>query len=203
MGWEKPPAAPCLPKYVLVPTSAAMALTCEAMPPIGGRYWWSSSGPPPRLPGWRTTVRRSHLTSMSKVAVRTAALLLVAVGEGDQLSQRTLSAEVACTYDRAGRVAALPPDERAWTFTGGNAGNAAYSPIPVTSLLLSSRACAYSVPQQRTLRLPHRHWSLPSPHGDIMASRGRYLAFQGLTRRVHGKRGASAQPWKIRRGSVK
>ncbi|WP_330290037.1 hypothetical protein [Streptomyces sp. NBC_00576] len=116
---------------------------------------------------------------MSKVAVRTAALLLVAVGEGDQFPQGTLFAEVACTYVRAGRVAALPPDERAWTFTGGNAGNAAHSPIPVTLLLLSFRACAYSVPQQRTLRLPHRHWSLPSPHDDIMASRGHFLAFRG------------------------
>jgi RHS repeat-associated protein len=127
------------PKYVIAPTSAATASTCETTPSTKGcrmlEFVYATSttatasalgdytGQVKQVKQWSTDPGASAATAtaVAQYAYDTSGRLRE---EWDPRISPTL--KTAYTYDSAGRVATLtPPGELAWTFTYGTAGNAA------------------------------------------------------------------------------
>ncbi|MFJ3235679.1 DNRLRE domain-containing protein [Streptomyces sp. NPDC086787] len=127
------------PKYLIAPTSAVSSSTCETTPSTKGcrliEFVYASSttatsgalgdynGQVKQIKEWATDPGASTATAtvVSQYSYDTSGRLR------EQWDPRVSPAlKTAYTYDSAGRVATLtPPGELAWTFTYGQAGNAA------------------------------------------------------------------------------
>ncbi|MGW5651541.1 DNRLRE domain-containing protein [Streptomyces humi] len=127
------------PKYVIAPTSAVSASTCETTPATAGcrllEFVYATSttatssalgdynGQVKQIKEWATDPGASAATAtvVSQYAYDTSGRLR------EQWDPRISPAlKTAYTYDSAGRVATLtPPGELPWTFTYGQAGSAA------------------------------------------------------------------------------
>ncbi|MEU6536431.1 DNRLRE domain-containing protein [Streptomyces sp. NPDC047000] len=127
------------PKYVIAPTSAVTASTCETTPSTRGcrllEFVYAASttatgsalgdynGQVQQIKEWATDPGASEATA-------TTVAQYAYDGSGrlrEQWDPRTSPAlKTSYAYDSAGRIATLtPPGELAWTFTYGKAGNAA------------------------------------------------------------------------------
>ncbi|MGX9889320.1 DNRLRE domain-containing protein [Streptomyces sp. NPDC002276] len=125
------------PKYVIAPTSAATASTCEGTPSTKGcrmlEFVYATSttatssalgnytGQVAQIKEWATDPGASTATStvVSQYSYDTSGRLR------EQWDPRT-GLKTAYTYDSSGRITTLtPPGELPWTFTYGTAGNAA------------------------------------------------------------------------------
>ncbi|MFF3381316.1 DNRLRE domain-containing protein [Streptomyces sp. NPDC002680] len=127
------------PKYVIAPTSAVSSSTCETTPATAGCrllefvYATSTTATSSALGDYSGQVRQIKLWATSPGAsVATATVVAqYSYDTSGRLREQwdprvSPSLKTAYTYDSAGRVTTLtPPGELPWTFTYGQAGNAA------------------------------------------------------------------------------
>ncbi|UYQ64487.1 DNRLRE domain-containing protein [Streptomyces peucetius] len=127
------------PKWVIAPTSAVSASTCEADPSTKGcrvleyLYPVSTTATATSFGDYVGRVKRIRLWSTAPAATTSTAVSIAAYAYDDSGRLREVSdprispaLKTAYDYDAAGRVTTLtPPGELPWTFTYGTAGNAA------------------------------------------------------------------------------
>ncbi|MFJ3826307.1 DNRLRE domain-containing protein [Streptomyces nodosus] len=139
---EKDPANPntkARPKYVIAPTSAVSASTCETTPSTKGcrllefLYATSTTATSSALGDYNGQVRqiRQWATDPGASTATATVVAQYAYDTSGRLREQwdpriSPALKTAYTYDSAGRITTLtPPGELAWTFTYGKAGNAA------------------------------------------------------------------------------
>lgn len=127
------------PKYVIAPTSAATAATCQATPATKGCrmvefvYATTTTATSSALGDYSGRVKQIKLwaTDPGSAAATTRVIAQYAYDDAGQLRETwdpriPTALKTAYTYDSAGRVVTLtPPGELPWTFAYGTAGNAA------------------------------------------------------------------------------
>ncbi|MER7901435.1 DNRLRE domain-containing protein [Streptomyces sp. NPDC096046] len=127
------------PKWVIAPTSAVSASTCETDPSTKGcrvleyLYPLSTTATSTSFGDYVGRVKRIRLWSTAPGAATSTAVSIAAYNYDDSGRLREVwdprvspALKTTYTYDSAGRVTELtPPGELAWTFTYGTAGNAA------------------------------------------------------------------------------
>ncbi|MFF3379800.1 DNRLRE domain-containing protein [Streptomyces sp. NPDC002680] len=127
------------PKYVIAPTSAVSSSTCETTPATAGCrllqfvYATSTTATSSALGDYSGQVQQIKLWTTSPGATAATATVVAQYSYDDsgrlreQWDPRISPAlKTTYTYDSSGRVATLtPPGELPWTFTYGQAGNAA------------------------------------------------------------------------------
>ncbi|MFE7954461.1 DNRLRE domain-containing protein [Streptomyces sp. NPDC057413] len=127
------------PKYVIAPTSAVSAATCETTPSAKGCrmlefvYAASTTATSTALGDFTGQVKqiRQWATDPGAATATATVVAQYAYDSSGRLREEwdpriSPALKTAYTYDSAGRVATLtPPGELAWTFTYGKAGNAA------------------------------------------------------------------------------
>ncbi|WP_369030600.1 DNRLRE domain-containing protein [Streptomyces adonidis] len=127
------------PKYVIAPTSAVSSSTCETTPATAGCrllqfvYATSTTATSSALGDYSGQVQQIKLWATSPGASAATATVVAQYSYDDsgrlreQWDPRISPAlKTAYTYDSSGRVTTLtPPGELPWTFTYGQAGNAA------------------------------------------------------------------------------
>jgi RHS repeat-associated protein len=127
------------PKYVIAPTSAVSASTCETTPSTAGCrmlefvYATSTTATSSALGDYNGQVKqiKEWATDPGASAATATVVSQYAYDNSGHLREQwdpriSPALKTAYTYDSAGRVATLtPPGELPWTFTYGTAGNAA------------------------------------------------------------------------------
>ncbi|WP_258055037.1 DNRLRE domain-containing protein [Streptomyces sp. Ru71] len=127
------------PKYVIAPTSAVAASTCQTTPATKGCrmlefvYATSTTATSAALGDFNGQVKQIKEWATDPGAASATATVVAQYSYDDAGRLReewdpriSPALKTAYTYDSAGRVATLtPPGELAWTFTYGKAGNAA------------------------------------------------------------------------------
>ncbi|MGY4742873.1 DNRLRE domain-containing protein [Streptomyces sp. ATMOS53] len=126
------------PKYVIAPTSAVSASTCETTPSTAGCrllefvYATSTTATSSALGDYTGQVRqiKEWATDPGASAATATVVAQYSYDDSGRLREQwdpriSPALKTAYTYDSAGRVATLtPPGELPWTFTYGEAGNA-------------------------------------------------------------------------------